>query len=424
MLAIATAPTWLLAPFALLLACIALGPIVFPRVWHKYYPHISIALGAISAGWFLLNGKPTPMLHALEEYIGFIALIGALYVVSGGIHIGVKGEATPLVNCVFLLIGAVLANVIGTTGASMLLIRPWIRMNKYRITAFHIVFFIFIISNVGGCLTPIGDPPLFMGYLKGIPFWWVLEHCWRGWAFAVVALIGVFYFYDRANFARAPREVRDVETMREAWKFRGLGNTAFIVVILSAVLWLPMWWRELAMCGAALGSWFTTRREIHEANDFNFEPLREVAWLFAGIFATMVPALSYLQANPPPLASDHAFYWATGALSGVLDNAPTYLAFLATALGQQQLSLDSRSDVMAFAGAHGGTLEAISLGAVFFGAMTYIGNGPNFMVKAIAEHSKVSVPTFVGYVTRYALPILLPFLVVAGILFFSRWRIF
>jgi Na+/H+ antiporter NhaD/arsenite permease-like protein len=419
-----TAPPWLLAPFALLIACIALGPIAFPRIWHRRYAHIAVALGAISAGWFLFNGHTGPMLHALEEYIGFIALIGALYVVSGGIHIGVKGEATPSVNCVFLLIGAVLANVIGTTGASMLLIRPWIRMNKYRITTFHIVFFIFIVSNVGGCLTPIGDPPLFMGYLKGIPFWWVLAHCWQGWAVAVAALITVFFFFDRANFLRAPREVREKETAHETWKFRGLQNAAFIAVILAAVLWLPMWWREIAMLCAALGSWFTTDRDIHVANDFNFEPLREVAWLFAGIFATMVPALNYLQANPPPLASDLAFYWATGALSGVLDNAPTYLAFLATALGQQHLSLDSRADVISFAGTHAGTLEAISLGAVFFGAMTYIGNGPNFMVKAIAEHSKVHVPTFVGYITRFALPVLLPILAIAGLLFFSRWRVF
>jgi Na+/H+ antiporter NhaD/arsenite permease-like protein len=421
---IVSAPTWLLAPFVLLLACIALGPVAFPRFWHRRYPHIAVALGTISAGWFLWKGHPGPMLHALEEYIGFIALIGALYVVSGGIHITVKGEATPLVNCVFLLIGAILANVIGTTGASMLLIRPWIRMNKYRITAFHVVFFIFIVSNVGGCLTPIGDPPLFLGYLKGVPFWWVLAHCWQGWVVAVACLIALFYVLDRANFLRAPREVREMETAHETWSFRGLRNTAFIAVILSAVLWLPIWWREGAMLAAALGSWFATPRGIHEANEFNFGPLREVAWLFIGIFATMVPALSYLQGNPPPLASDHAFYWATGALSGVLDNAPTYLAFLATALGQQQLSLDSPAHVIAFASANAGRLEAISLGSVFFGAMTYIGNGPNFMVKAIAEHSKVRVPTFIGYMTRFALPMLLPLLAVVGVLLFSRWRVF
>jgi len=416
---------WLIAPFALLLLAIALCPIVLPHFWHRRYPLIAVTLGAISAIWYhTVTGEPAPLLHALDEYIGFIALIGGLYVVSGGIHIRVKGEATPAVNCVFLFIGAVLANVIGTTGASMLLIRPWIRMNKYRITAFHVVFFIFIVSNVGGCLTPIGDPPLYLGYLKGVPFWWVLEHCWQGWLVAVLGLIAVFFAFDRVNFLRAPREVREAETANEAWSFRGLHNVFFLAVILFAVLKLPYGWRELTMVAAAVCSWFTTHDDIHKANDFSFGPVKEVAWLFIGIFATMVPALGYLENNPPPLASDIAFYWATGALSGVLDNAPTYVAFLATALGQQQLALSQVSDVQAFAAGHAGTLEAISLGAVFFGAMTYIGNGPNFMVKAIAEHAKVHTPTFLGYVVRFSLPILLPFLALVGILFFSRWRIF
>ena len=421
--AVNATPVWLLAPFALLLLSIAMGPIAFPHFWHRRYPLVAVGLGLVSVGFYLLNDA-SPLVHAAEEYLGFIALIGSLYLVSGGIHIRVKGEATPLVNCLFLLIGAVLANFIGTTGASMLLIRPWIRMNRYRVTAFHIVFFIFIVSNVGGCLTPIGDPPLFMGYLKGIPFWWVFEHCWQGWAVAVAGLIAIFYFVDRANFLRAPRDVREKETAHEEWIFRGLGNLVFLALILFAVLRLPMWWREGAMLVAALGSWFTTPRGVHEMNHFDFEPLKEVAWLFAGIFATMTPALAFLQASPPPLSSDLSYYWATGALSGVLDNAPTYLAFLATALGQQHLALSDPAHVLTFANTHAGTLEAISLGAVFFGAMTYIGNGPNFMVKAIAEHSKVHTPTFLGYILRYALPILLTFLILIGILFFSRWRIF
>ena len=418
-------PLWLLTPFALLLLCVALGPIAFPKVWHRRYPHIAVGLGAVSVGYYLaVLRTPVPMLHALEEYLGFIALIGSLYIVSGGIHLTVKGEATPGANCLFLAVGAVLANVIGTTGASMLLIRPWIRANKYRITEFHIVFFIFIVSNVGGCLTPIGDPPLFMGYLKGVPFGWVMQHCWAGWLVAVAGLIAVFYFFDRRNFLRAPRKIREAETAHETWRARGLHNLAFLALILVAVLLLPAGWREGVMLAAALGSWRTTHRDIHAANDFNFEPIREVAWLFLGIFATMVPALDYLQTNPPPLTSDIAYFWATGALSGLLDNAPTYLAFLATALGQQHLTLDQPSDVLAFAHGHAGTLEAISLGAVFFGAMTYIGNGPNFMVKAIAEHARVHTPTFVSYLVRFALPILLPFLALIGLLFFSRWRIF
>jgi Na+/H+ antiporter NhaD/arsenite permease-like protein len=231
---------------------------------------------------------------------------------------------------------------------------------------------------------------------------------------------GNFLFMDRANFARAPKAIRTAETAKETWEFRGLHNVFFIALVLFAVLKLPMWWRELVMTGAALGSWFATRKAIHDSNDFNFEPLKEVVWLFVGIFATMVPALQYLQAEPPPLPSAGAFYWATGLLSGMLDNAPTYLAFFATALGAQQMSMDNASDIALFVKNHTETLKAISLGAVLFGAMTYIGNGPNFMVKAIAEHSKVHTPTFVGYVIRFALPILLPVLFVVWLLLFAR----
>lgn len=413
-------PAWLLAPFVILLASIALGPIAFPHFWHKRYPHIAVGLGLITTGYFLATGGGKAMAHAAEEYIGFIALIGALYVVAGSIHIRVSGEATPLVNTAFLAIGAVLSNVIGTTGASMLLVRPWIRMNRTRITAFHVVFFIFIVSNVGGCLTPIGDPPLFMGYLKGVPFWWTTQHLWRGWAIAVFLLLAIFFFIDRANFLRTPKAIRDAETANETWRFRGLHNVAFIAIILAAVLFFPMWWRELAMLTAALGSWFTTKREIHRANQFDFAPLKEVAWLFVGIFATMVPALQYLQAQPPPLTSPSAYYWSTGILSAVLDNAPTYLAFLATAFGTQHLSLDSTADMALFVKTSAPTLAAISLGSVLFGAVTYIGNGPNFMVKAIAEHAKIRTPSFIAYTVKFALPILIPVFTIIWLLVVAK----
>lgn len=417
-------PLWVIIPFALLLASIATGPALFAHFWHRFYPVIALALGAVTVGFYVYQGDLVPLLHSLEEYVGFIALIGSLFVVSGGIHIQVKGEATPRLNCFFLFCGAVLANIIGTTGASMLLIRPWIRMNWYRRTGFHVVFFIFIVSNVGGCLTPIGDPPLFMGYLKGVPFDWVIRHCWQGWFVVVLGLIGIFYVFDRINFLRAPKQVRDAETGHSHWAVRGLHNVIYIVAILGAVLFLPFGWREGVMAVAALASMFTTHRDIHNANDFNFEPLKEVVYVFAGIFATMIPALQYLQTNPPPLASAHGYYWATGALSGLLDNAPTYLAFLATAMGQQGMSLDQPADVMRFAGTQVDILQAISLGAVFFGAMTYVGNGPNFMVKAIADSARIPCPNFIQYVVKYAIPILLPFLAIVGILFFSSRRIF
>jgi Na+/H+ antiporter NhaD/arsenite permease-like protein len=418
----------MIIPFAVLLLSIAVMPFINKHWWEHHYPKVAVALGLITVVYyvgFLKNSSR--MLHVAHEYVSFIALIGSLFVVSGGIHIRVKGESTPAINCLFLFIGAVLANFIGTTGASMLMIRPWIRMNKYRITAFHIVFFIFVVSNVGGCLTPIGDPPLFLGYLKGVPFWWVLEHCWQAWLVAVLGMITIFYFFDRRNFLRASKEVRDKETAHETWKFDGLRNVAFLAVILVAVfLRNPPGLSEALMVGAALGSYFLTPKPIHEANDFNFAPIKEVAWLFIGIFATMVPALDYLEVHSSELGldSEMKFFWLTGALSGVLDNAPTYLTFLAAAMGRHQLSLNSGTDMQTFVAQHDHELIAISLGAVFFGAMTYIGNGPNFMVKSISEQAKVKTPSFFAYLFKYAVPILLPFFVVVSILFFSRWRVF
>lgn len=418
----------MILPFTAMLLSIAVMPFINKHWWEHHYPKVAVALGLMTVVYYVgVLQNSSRMLHVAHEYVSFIALVGSLFVVSGGIHIRVKGESTPLINCLFLFTGAVLSNFIGTTGASMLLIRPWIRMNKYRITAFHIVFFIFVVSNVGGCLTPIGDPPLFLGYLKGVPFWWVLEHCWQAWLVAVLGVIGIFYFFDRRNFLRAGKEVRDRETAHETWKFDGLRNLVFLGVILAAVfLRHPPGLSEALMVAAALGSYFLTPKPIHEANDFNFEPIKEVAWLFVGIFATMVPALDYLEvhANELGLDTEMKFFWLTGALSGVLDNAPTYLTFLAAAMGRYQLSLNSATDTQAFVAQHDHQLIAISLGAVFFGAMTYIGNGPNFMVKSISDQAKVKTPSFFAYLFKYAIPILLPFFVLVSILFFSRWRVF
>ena len=415
----------MVAPFVLLLLCIASGPLAFPHWWERNYPKVAVGLGAISAGYYLFYLKaPGPLIHVAEEYVSFIALIGSLFVVAGGIHIRVKGQATPAFNCLFLLIGAVISNVIGTTGASMLLIRPWIRMNRVRITAFHIVFFIFIVSNVGGCLTPIGDPPLFLGFLRGVPFWWVLQNCWEAWLVGVLGLIGIFYVLDVRNQRREPVELRE-EAGHEEWRFDGLHNLGFIALVLVGVF-LPLGWREATMIVAALGSWFTTRAAIHKANHFDWHPIKEVAWLFIGIFATMVPALETLTVNARTLGlhSEMQFYWGTGLLSGILDNAPTYLAFLATAFGLFGLSLDDPAHMQQFIAEHDYMLIAISIGAVFFGAMTYIGNGPNFMVKSISQQAGVKTPSFIGYVTKFSIPFLIPFFFIIGILFFSRWRVF
>ena len=417
-------------PFVALLLAIALGPLLCPSVWARHYAKIACALGAITVAYYLLSLQAfARILHVAHEYAGFIALIGSLFVVSGGIHINVKGQATPGVNVLYLLLGALAANLLGTTGASMLLIRPWIRMNKYRITAHHIVFFIFIVSNVGGCLTPIGDPPLFLGYLKGIPFWWVAQHCWPMWALAVGLLLTSFYIVDAANSRRASAEVRcRLAGSGEEWRFEGVWNIGWLLLILGAVfVKQPLFLREGLMFGAAAGSWFTTKKTIHEANQFDFHPIQEVAILFLGLFATMMPALDLVQANAHRLGqpSPALFYWGSGLLSSVLDNAPTYLAFLSATLGllvEPQTGLVPAGEIDLGLLLGNNTLHpyllAISIGAVFFGATTYIGNAPNFMVKSIADHKKVRTPGFFGFLFNYTIPYLAPLLVLIWLLFF------
>lgn len=413
-------------PFAGLLLCIALMPLFAARFWEHHYPKVAIGLGlATAAYYFFVQDDTHSLVHAASEYISFMALIGSLFVISGGIKITVQGEATPLANTVFLAIGAMLANLIGTTGASMLLIRPWIRSNKYRFTAMHIVFFIFIVSNCGGCLTPIGDPPLFIGFLRGVPFWWTIEHCWPAWALCIGLLLAVFFVMDRINFRRAPRDIRAAETAHEEWSFAGLHNLAFLAVVLGAVF-LPQEWiiggvvtvTAIVMMSAAVASYYSTPRLVHEANDFNFHPVKEVGCLFVGIFLTMIPALDLLRhGSVLRLQTPLQFYFASGSLSAFLDNAPTYLAFLASAMGNHDLNVGDRSQVFQFVREHAAHVIAVSLGAVFFGAGSYIGNGPNFMVKAIADKANLNTPSFLGYMAKFSIPILLPILALVGWLF-------
>lgn len=420
---------WMVLPFVALLLCIALMPLFAGHFWEHHYPKVAVGLGFITGGYYLFAlHNSHAVMHSMTEYVSFMALIGSLYVISGGINIRVKGEATPVANVVFLLIGAAIANVIGTTGASMLLIRPWIRMNKYRITAYHIVFFIFLVSNVGGCLTPIGDPPLFLGFLRGVPFWWVIGHVWQAWLLCVGLLLAVFYALDVRNFKRAPKEVAAAETAQETWMFRGGTNVLLLMAVLVGVF-LPQAWRigtdafhitagSLLMVTAAAVSYFTTQKPIHEANDFNFHPVKEVGWLFIGIFLTMIPALELLGSGKGiQLTTPLQVYFASGTLSAFLDNAPTYLTFLAAEMGHFGLDVGSRTDVLAFlheTTGHPAFVVAVSLGSVFFGAGSYIGNGPNFMVKAISEKSNVKTPSFLGYLFGYSLPILVPILALVG----------
>ena len=429
-------PPALIVPFGVLLGLIAVMPLTPPKarhLWEHNYPLAAIGLGALVAGYYLawIPGGGAPVLRALHEYFSFIALIGSLFVVAGGIHLTVKGEATPWDNVVFLAIGAVVANVIGTTGASMVLIRPWIRMNKIRISGFHIVFFIFVVSNCGGALTPIGDPPLFLGYLRGVPFFWLVDHVVDDWLLMVGAILAVFYLLDRRSFRHAPRSIQAQIEAHETWRFGGLRNLVFLGAIVGAVF-LPerFFLRELVMLGAAAASYRLTPRLIHEQNHFTFGPIKEVAFLFIGIFLTMMPALGYLRAHGRSFGFNRPaqYYFAAGGISSVLDNAPTYLNFLqlaeATFADPADLPRNADGEVDERAGvrhllASEDTWRfviAISLGSVFFGAMTYIGNGPNFMVKSIAESAGVHVPTFFGYVFKYSVPLLLPLLAAASLL--------
>lgn len=340
---------------------------------------MAIVLAAITAGYYTFaRHYPQRLLRETADYVSFMALVGSLFVIAAGIHIEVRGETKPVRNCLFLAVGGILGNLLGTTGASRLLIRPWIRQNKFRYTGLHTAFFIFLVSNIGGGLLPMG-PPLFLGYLKGIPFSWVLANCWRLWAMSMLVLLLIFYFLDRYNYRRAPREIRHEVTVTTGTSIEGLRNLVFLAVVLAAIfIQRPLFLREALMIAAAIASYLATPKKLHEANSFSFAPLKEVGWLFFGIFFTMVPVLDFMRfrAATFPIDSPAEFYWFSGALSSVLDNAPTYLAFLANALGRHQLSVESAAHVRAFLDSGARELVAISLGSVFFGAGTYVGNSP------------------------------------------------
>jgi len=408
-------------PFIFLLLSIAVMPFIAPKFWHEKYHLVSVGLAFVTAGYYIIMTKGWDLMHSLEEYVMFISLLTALFIVSGGILIEIKGMATPLRNTVLLAIGGVLANIIGTTGASMLLIRPYIKSNKIRITNFHIVFFIFIVSNVGGALTPIGDPPLFLGFLKGVPFFWIMDKVFFKWLLALSILLAIFYIIDYINFKRAPEEIEELERKsKEKIRIKGGINFLFLAVIIGAVFITdPLFLREGIMLLAAFLSYKFTKKEIHKKNQFNFHPIKEVAWLFIGIFITMTPALELLRIHSGSLgiSSPSQYYWLTGALSGFLDNAPTYLTFLTAAMGIYGLDINNVQNVLAFIAEHEKHVVAISISAVFFGAMTYIGNGPNFMVKSIADNQKVETPSFFKYMYKFSIPILVP-------IYFLIWWLF
>jgi Na+/H+ antiporter NhaD/arsenite permease-like protein len=297
----------------------------------------------------------------------------------------------------------------------MLLIRPWMTLNDSRYRAFHTVFFILVVSNCGGCLTPIGDPPLFMGFLRGVPFFWTATIAGLPWILVITFLILAFLGFEA--FHRKPETPFHKAT---GIRVEGLANIGWLLLIIAAIfIPEPIFLREAIMLVAAFGSYFLTPKRLHDLNRFTFAPIKEVAWLFLGIFATMMPALDYLSGHAKGLGleSPTALYWWTGSLSAVLDNAPTYICFLTAAISVQGGSVESAQDVQRFATDHASALGAISLAAVFFGAITYIGNGPNLMVRSVVLHAHKAAPSFFAYTLRYALPLLLPALVLVWWLF-------
>jgi Na+/H+ antiporter NhaD/arsenite permease-like protein len=389
---------WMVVPFGVLIASMAILPLHVSAWWERHYAKLALFLAALTlCFYFPLTGASLEIVRrSVEDYLGFILLIGSLYVVAGGIHVQLKIKGTPAENTLFLAIGGILANVLGTTGASMLLIRPWLRLNGDRTSAHHIVFFIFIISNVGGLLTPIGDPPLLIGFLKGVPFWWVLEHCWAIWLLSMGFLLGVFYWIDR----RTPREPLPKFGNERVSLVVGLRNVLFLAVI--AVIFIPdhPFVTDAMLLAAAAASYLITPRKIHVENQFSFRPIIEVAVLFFAIFITMIPMIELLM-NAGGRISPAQVYWASGTLSGFLDSAPAYLAFYSAIHGQLGLNL-----------------VALSAGTVLFGALTYVGNGPNLMVKSIADHRKIPSPGFLAYLFKWAVPVMLPLLVIVWLVFF------
>jgi len=415
-------PLWSVVPFVVMLLAIAVLPRVVGKHWDRNLNKaiLSALLGAPVAIW-TATLDPAAVVHAGGEYLAFILLLGALFVIAGGIVIRGTLAGTPGENTVVLGIGAVLASIIGTTGASMLLIRPLVRANSVRMRKAHVfVFFIFVVANGGGLLTPVGDPPLFLGYLRGVPFTWTLR-LWPAWLFANGALLILFYIVDSTIFRREdlsrPGDLDRIAVEHQVpISIAGKHNFLFLagvmgVLAVGGTLDLPRIAQDAGIVLIIVLSWLTTPRTLRVENGFSWHPIAEVAALFAGIFATMIPALAILNAHGGELGLQHPwqYFWASGALSSFLDNAPTYLAFASAASGTVGTNAEDLGQLLRTArGA--ALLAAICMGSVFMGANTYIGNGPNFMVKAIAERSGVRMPGFFGYMA-YSAAILIPLFV-------------
>jgi len=432
---LAVIPLWASIPFAIILMFIAIGPLFFHHWWENNRNKliVSLVLGIPVSIWLIYNGLTHNLIHQmLFDYVPFIVLLGALFVITGGIQL--KGDilAKPSINTLFLGIGAVLASFMGTTGAAMLLIRPVIRTNSERKYKVHtILFFIAIVANAGGMLTPLGDPPLFLLYLRGAPFEWFFS-LFKEWAFVNGVLLLIYFLVDSYYHKKEPdSNIQDDKQHIEPLSIKGSFNFIFLLGVVLSVAFLNKNYipaigdhpylgfiREAAMLSFSGLSIIMTNKQLRIDNKFTWGPIIEVAFLFLGIFATMVPALLWLNNNAGTLGIDSAamFYYATGGLSAFLDNAPTALAFHNLALGMNEGGLTIVAPGYV-AGIPEKLLTAISLGAVFFGAMTYIGNGPNFMVKAIAEENKIEMPSFFGYIFKFSVIVLLPVYILTQLLF-------
>jgi Na+/H+ antiporter NhaD/arsenite permease-like protein len=446
-------PLWTVIPFAALLLCIAILPLATPHWWehnqNKAYIVAALSLPMViyfATAWGDVGREE--LLHKVLEYVSFIILLGSLYIISGGIYIRGSLNGTPLANTGLLALGTIISSFIGTTGASVLLIRPLLRANRSRKNVAHVVvFFIFTVSNCGGLLTPLGDPPLFMGFMKGVPFEWTLR-LWPIWLTVNLALLVIFNIWDQFALDREEK-ARPGSQLEEVMKHEPLGvdgalNFVFLLGIVATIycsgnfpiagrLPWPFGIQEGIMAALAAAAYFTTAPSNRENNKFTFGPIIEVAVLFIGIFITMTPALLILNAwgdtgefgrevagQKLTVSEPWQFFWVTGLLSSCLDNAPTYIAIAATACGIHNVPVADGPYLKEFLAKGDLTarlLAAISCGAVFMGANTYIGNGPNFMVKAIAEEGGVRMPSFFGYIL-YSAAILIPIFVVVTLLFF------
>lgn len=444
-------PLWSAIPFAGILLSIAVFPLVAPHFWHHHFPKISAAWAVIFAVPFLFAYKGQAIheiLHIyLLDYFPFIILLWGLYTIAGGIHIKGTMKGTPIVNVLIIFIGTMLASWVGTTGAAMIMIRPILKANQDRKHKVHlIIFFIFLVANIGGSLTPLGDPPLFLGFLHGVSFFWTL-HLFPDMIFCVFVLLVILYIWDSYMYRQEDLKP-DLDGVKEPIKIEGAFNFLFLLGVVVGVLFSGMvhlpeisvfgihvplqnWVRDFWIVLMGILSLRLTAKSIRNANEFTWFPIKEVAYLFAGIFMTIIPALAILKAGEngalamliKAVETPKDFFWVTGALSSFLDNAPTYLTFFNTALGKLGLSEDMIRTAFA-----AGTIDAqypsfvsllsgISLGAVFMGANTYIGNAPNFMVKSIAEESGINMPSFFGYMIKYSIPILIPLLFLQTIIF-------